>query len=1273
MSICLNMIVKNESHIIANTLAHLCEHFKFSYWVIDDTGSTDGTQDIIRRFFAERGIPGELFQTPWEDFGHNRTMAFNHAYGKSDYVFVWDADDSIEGSFRLPIPLTADYYSFIFGNGGGFRYSRAQLFNNRKHWKYVGVLHEYPACCEPCGQPAHVTGDYFFVSGRSGSRNQDPNKYLRDAEVLERGLIKEPENDRYAFYCANSYKDAGRPDKAIEFYKKVLTMRGWAEEKYLAAMTIFDLSGTDENLFYLVEANKHSPDRAEAVMRLVRHYCAKSMFRAALMYYTLIQDYYENRYLTDDISKKLFATQIDYDLYLPYYVIIAAINEGRHALALKMFDMIFQKKPTQMGEWWVNNLFHNIGTLIDHITPNLGFLFRMLEFRDLLGYKLGGGQNCNIAAIIDKHRPLLTATAPLATTLRPANPTRPRIMLTMTSCKRIDLFEKTVNSMLHTWKDIDKVDYFLCVDDNSNAHDRARMRELYPFFDFYMKGPAEKGHRTSMNIIWEHLNLLRPTFWIHLEDDFLFFREENYVLRSVSTLMRLRGKGIQQILFNRNYAELYDWDTNGGEPTGEKGVIIHVQSDTIPGRNCGYWPHYSFRPSMTLVEPILALGNYDSPNAFFEMDYARRWTAAGHKSAFYDTVMCLHIGKLTSDKSGQNAYTLNGESQFGGGGSSLPVADPAAHKTLVVNLKRRPDRRAAVEELFRTVDLSAYEFFEAVDGRELTATKEIITLFAGNDFGSRRGFFGCAMSHYRIWQQLVADPSCGYYVVFEDDINLCDRFTERLREAREYFVENTIDIMMLGYTQRDQEARYRKASSAFAPLDRNVYLGGTFGYIVSKRGARAYLDFIRDNGIRHGIDYLLKLLPDSLRFVSVHPHIVYSEWAQSPASGADSDIQYNSDSIDLLADWEFHPQRDHIGDDIGCVGRQPPALILREALKRPDCVAFNTLGFMKKTAALPLAESRWFGPQDGIYIKRKPATATPLQKKRVQLLSGWGSSEELANDFRVYTENGDNRWQNIEFTAENTDIDYYVVFNKPQVSHVYDPARTIIVHLEPWCRHEYQTWGVKTWGAWAEPDPAKFLRVLSVKTDWTPAFWQLQLPWKELARDYTGPKRDAISSIISDKVHDPGHRHRREIIRAVEQNHPDISLNVFGRENYHGFTSYVGPTTENKENYIYPYKYFIMMENNDEDYYVTEKLWEPILCESLCFYWGSPRIAEHVDPRAYVVLDVSDHAAAAAQIATAVKANLWEERLPHIRAAKTRILNEFCLAPAIGKIVQSAQ
>ena len=53
--ITLCMIVKNESHIIKECLESVYKHI--DYWVVSDTGSTDGTQDIIKNFFEEKKIP----------------------------------------------------------------------------------------------------------------------------------------------------------------------------------------------------------------------------------------------------------------------------------------------------------------------------------------------------------------------------------------------------------------------------------------------------------------------------------------------------------------------------------------------------------------------------------------------------------------------------------------------------------------------------------------------------------------------------------------------------------------------------------------------------------------------------------------------------------------------------------------------------------------------------------------------------------------------------------------------------------------------------------------------------------------------------------------------------------------------------------------------------------------------------------------------------------------------------------------------------------------
>jgi glycosyltransferase involved in cell wall biosynthesis len=100
-TICLNMIVKNESHIIASTLQNILDHMQIDYWVISDTGSTDNTIELITAFFHEKNIPGEIFIDEWKDFGHNRTKMLEHAFNKTDYVFIFDADDLICGNVML--------------------------------------------------------------------------------------------------------------------------------------------------------------------------------------------------------------------------------------------------------------------------------------------------------------------------------------------------------------------------------------------------------------------------------------------------------------------------------------------------------------------------------------------------------------------------------------------------------------------------------------------------------------------------------------------------------------------------------------------------------------------------------------------------------------------------------------------------------------------------------------------------------------------------------------------------------------------------------------------------------------------------------------------------------------------------------------------------------------------------------------------------------------------------------------------------------------------
>lgn len=268
--ICLNMIVRNEAHVIRRCLDSVRP--VIDRWVIVDTGSSDGTQDLIRAHF--RDIPGELHERPWRDFGTNRTEALALARGQADYVLIMDADHELHapdpGLFRS---LTADGY-FIAHRYAGVEYGIATLLADRLPWRYEGVLHEYATADAP-HLIVPLPGPWVVVY-HEGARSRDPQTYARDAAVLEAALAREPGNTRYAFYLAQSLKDAGRLEQARDAYARRAALAGFDEEIWFS---LFQRAILAERLGFApaavereyLDAFRARPSRAEPLVELARY------------------------------------------------------------------------------------------------------------------------------------------------------------------------------------------------------------------------------------------------------------------------------------------------------------------------------------------------------------------------------------------------------------------------------------------------------------------------------------------------------------------------------------------------------------------------------------------------------------------------------------------------------------------------------------------------------------------------------------------------------------------------------------------------------------------------------------------------------------------------------------------------------------------------------------------------------------------------------------------------------------------------------------------
>jgi hypothetical protein len=392
-SICLNMIVKNESHILKETLEMLFSKIKFTYWVICDTGSSDNTCDIIKQFFETKNIPGELYSHEWKNFAHNRSLALDAAFNKTDLLFIFDADDEIYGDLKIPEIVNADAYHLNFGSELGVSYQRILLVNNRIRWTYQSVIHEFIVCSKQNPIIETLEGNYYVVSGRKGNRNKDPDKYLKDAKILEEAYHEAKKIDdklylRYGFYCANSYKDAGLHNEAIKWYKITLDNDNWQQEKYMSCYNLYQQytnSGQRETgFYYLVESFKYDTERYECVYKLIQHYCCNGQHNIAYQYYGLIKTFYETKYLDSNTNGKLFIEPDKPNFYLPYYMIIVSdkvketYNEASQTIS-KMYQIIFTKKPPILDNFYVGNLLYNLQFFIDLCVSNIDSFIKLFQ------------------------------------------------------------------------------------------------------------------------------------------------------------------------------------------------------------------------------------------------------------------------------------------------------------------------------------------------------------------------------------------------------------------------------------------------------------------------------------------------------------------------------------------------------------------------------------------------------------------------------------------------------------------------------------------------------------------------------------------------------------------------------------------------------------------------------------------------------------------------------------------------------------------------------
>ena len=229
--VCLNAIVKNESARIERMLASVAPHI--ASYVIGDTGSTDGTQALIRDFMGACGVPGVLYEAPFTNFRDSRNLALEQARRVRgelgwEYLLLVDADMELVAPSGLG-RLTASGYQLL-QRSGSLEYWNARLVRWDNENRYACVTHEYLSTAHPL---VKLPGPWFQDYADGANR---PGKVERDIALLSAEVDRDPNDGRSWFYLGNSYREIGRHKEAIEAYMRRVEVGGWNEEIYCSLL-----------------------------------------------------------------------------------------------------------------------------------------------------------------------------------------------------------------------------------------------------------------------------------------------------------------------------------------------------------------------------------------------------------------------------------------------------------------------------------------------------------------------------------------------------------------------------------------------------------------------------------------------------------------------------------------------------------------------------------------------------------------------------------------------------------------------------------------------------------------------------------------------------------------------------------------------------------------------------------------------------------------------------------------------------------------------------
>lgn len=184
--------------------------------------------------------------------------------------------------------------------------------------------------------------------------------------------------------------------------------------------------------------------------------------------------------------------------------------------------------------------------------------------------------------------------------------------------------------------------------------------------------------------------------------------------------------------------------------------------------------------------------------------------------------------------------------------------------------------------------------------------------------------------------------------------------------------------------------------------------------------------------------------------------------------------------------------------------------------------------------------------------------------------------------------------------------------------------------------------------------------------NYMPAIWYLNNSFRDLAELPPPPKTRTCSWITSGINRTANHRQRLRFLELLQNQAVDFDLYGRGLPQWAKAQGQLG----NKWYAMAPYYYNLSIENYaDNDWYVSEKLWDALLCWCLPIYYGGPAADKLLPPESFVRLPSLDEKGLAYIQELTATPDAWYERQAAIAEARQIILHKLNLVNWLAEFV----